>query len=239
MPTLLCPWDCSGYIHDYDCIKFDVIFQRYLPKCNIDMISKANDRQKIVSSRDDYLRLELNDYDDILVNKNWKVLPRLAFIKGHAPMFLSCKKHHGGCKQNYIHPMRVPNHILPSRHGDQLCHAVLKPRTVKPMKAGAYSNTYQTQEQRGLFNGIDTCSITNFGDFSFCSKLLDESESRAIAHRPDINALLGNLTKLNVLSKNAVKSMRDNANLKFSDNNVLMSYWQGATYVPFDDAIEL
>ena len=76
-----------------------------------------------------------------------------------------------------------------------------------------------------MFNGIDTCSITNFGDFSFCSKLLDESESRAIAHRPDINALLGNLTKLNVLSKNAVKSMRDNANLKFSDNNVLMSYW--------------
>ena len=181
----------------------------------------------------------MNDYDDILVNKNWKVLPRPAFIKGHDPMFLSCKKHHGGCKQNYIHPMRVPNHILPLRHGDQLCHAVLKPRTVKPMKAGAYSNTYQTQEQRGLFNGIDTCSITNFGDFSFCSKLLDESESRAIAHRPDINALLGNLTKLNVLSKNAVKSMRDNANLKFSDNNVLMSYWQGATYVPFDDAIEL
>ena len=71
------------------------------------MISKANDRQKIVSSRDDYLRSELNDYDVILVNKNWKVLPRLAFIKGHGPMFLSCKKHHDGYKQNYIYHKRV------------------------------------------------------------------------------------------------------------------------------------
>ena len=154
-------------------------------------------------------------------------------------MVLSCLKHNSGCKHNYIHPMRVPNHILPSRHGDQLCNAMLKPWTVKSMKSEAYSNSYQTQEQRGSFNGIDTCNITNFGDFSYCSKLMDESESRAIAHRPDINALLSNHLKSHILSKEAVKNMRDSAKSKFPNNDVLIEYWQGATYIPFDDAIEL
>ena len=69
---------------------------------------------------------------------------RRPYLKDHRPIFLSSKKHDCGYKHNYIHPTRVPNHILPSRSGDQLCHAVLKPRTVKPTKAGNYSNTYQT-----------------------------------------------------------------------------------------------
>ena len=239
IPTLLCPWSCSGFIHDCGHIKFDVIFQRHFPKCIIDTISTDIDRYKVISSRDDYLRSEIKDYDTILTNQEWKVLPRIAIVDGHGPMFLSCLKHNNGCKHNYIHPMRIPNHIIPSRHGDQLCHAVLKPRTIKSMKAGAYSNSYQTQEQRGSFNGIDTCDITNYGDFSFCSKLLDENESRAIAHRPDINALLSKLMKSNILSKEAIKNMRDSAKSKFPDDNSLMEYWQGATYISFDDAIEL
>lgn len=239
MPTLLCPWGYSGYIHDCGHIKFDVIVQRYLPKCDINMISKGNERQQMVSSRDDYLRSELNNYDCHLTKKDWKVLPRIAFVEGHGPMFLSCLKHNGGCKHNYIHPMRVLDHILPSRHDDQLCHAVLKPRTVKLLIAGAYSNSYQTQEQRGSFNGIDTCNITNFGDFSYCSKLMDESESRAITHIPDINALLSNHPKSHILSNEAVKNMRNGAKSKFPTNDVLIEYWQGATYIPFADAIEL
>ena len=44
-------------------------------------------------------------------------------------------------------------------------------------------------EHRGSFQGINTCSITNFGDFSFTSVLLDESESTSIAMIPDINYL--------------------------------------------------
>ena len=68
---------------------------------------------------------------------------------------------------------------------------------------------------------------------------MDESESRTIAHRPDINALLSNHMKSHILSKEAVKNMRDSAKSKFPDKDVLIEYWQGATYIPFDDAIEL
>ena len=47
----------------------------------------------------------------------------------------------------------------------------------------------------GSFNGIDTCSMTNFGKFGFYSSLLNEAESRSIVNRPDINALINHLMK--------------------------------------------
>ena len=50
-------------------------------------------------------------------------------------------------------------------------------------------------EQKGSFQGIDTCDICNFGDFNFLSKLLNESESRSIAQRADINDLLDKYEK--------------------------------------------
>ena len=88
-----------------------------------------------------------------------------------------------------LHPPRQPFHILPSKQPDQLCHAVIKPRTIKPMKACKYSNSFQMHEQRGTFNGIDTCNVTSYGRFDFCSKILNKSEGRSIDNRPDKNPL--------------------------------------------------
>ena len=42
----------------------------------------------------------------------------------------------------------------------------------------------------GSFHGIDTCVIPSFGNFNICYILFDESESRTIKYRPDINSLL-------------------------------------------------
>ena len=92
--------------------------------------------------------------------------------------------------QAYVHPLRQPKHILPCKYSDQICHAVIKPRTVTQKKAQIYSNAFQMQEQRGNFNGIDTCSVTQNRNFNLLSYLLEEYESRSIRCRPDINALL-------------------------------------------------
>ena len=62
-------------------------------------------------------------------------------------------------------------------------------------------------KQRGSFQGIETCSIKKFGDFSFTSVLLDESESRSTAMRPDINDLLSELQREIYLSTDAVNAM--------------------------------
>eukprot|EP00957_Ditylum_brightwellii_P167932 12783290-Ditylum_brightwellii.AAC.1 len=67
------------------------------------------------------------------------------------------------------------------------------------MKAHTYSTLFSMHEQQGTFLGIDACSITNFGDFSFCSKLLHNAEVRSLRNRPDINALLTQLAKEKVI----------------------------------------
>ena len=85
-----------------------------------------------------------------------------------------CKNHHLGSTKLYVHTLRQPNHILPSKYSDQIYHAVIKPQTIKQMKAQKYSNNFQMQEQRGSFNGIDTCNVTQYLNFKLQSILLEE-----------------------------------------------------------------
>ena len=66
-------------------------------------------------------------------------------------------------------------------------------------------------KQRETFDGIDTYSITNYGNFSFFSKLLEESESRYIHKRPDINTLLDLLYNNNSISHKIANSTRARA----------------------------
>ena len=61
------------------------------------------------------------------------------------------------------------------------------------MRASKYCTTYQTCEQKGSFQGINTCDVTNFGNFDFKSTLLEESESMTIKYRLDINSVLNEL----------------------------------------------
>ena len=107
------------------------------------------------------------------------------------------------------------------------------------MKASKYSTTYQMHEQRGSFQGIDTCDVTNFGDFSFNSVFLDESESVSIANRPDVNSLLNRLEQSNFLCKRTVESMRKRALESSPSPEVIEKCIHGATYVTLDDCIEL
>ena len=62
-----------------------------------------------------------------------------------------------------------------------------------------YSTVFPMHVQRGSFNGINTCSITNFGNFDFTSKFSSEAESRAIKNLPGINARLSQLGQQDIL----------------------------------------
>ena len=76
------------------------------------------------------------------------------------------------------------------------------------MKASKYSNKVQMHEQRGTFNGIDTCSVTNYSNFDICSKLLDESEGRSINNCPGTNALLTQLYNTHIISDNVATARK-------------------------------
>ena len=192
LPTVLCPWGCSEFLHRSAFLDIDIVFQRFLPKCIIKIWNDKKKLLKVKSCRDDYIRF-YDEYDMWLLNSNWKVMPSITFVNNQGPRIMVCRDHNGGTPRLMIHPLRQPHHILPSPHPDQLCHCVIKSRTIKQLKASHYSNTFQMHEQRGTFNGIDTCSITNCGQFDFTSRLLHESECKSIMFRPDINGLLSQL----------------------------------------------
>ena len=83
----------------------------------------------------------------------------------------------------------------PCKYSDQIFHAEIKPRTILQMKTQKYSNTVRMNEQRGNFDGINTCSIIQFRNFQITSFLLQENVSRRICNHPDINALLDQFVK--------------------------------------------
>eukprot|EP00957_Ditylum_brightwellii_P123789 9436371-Ditylum_brightwellii.AAC.1 len=106
------------------------------------------------------------------------------------------------------------------------------------VKANKYSNSYLMFEQKGTFLDIDTCSMTNFEYFNFCSKLLHDTETRSLKNRPDMNILLSQLAKENAISSHIVEELRqsvlsDESNLKY---NV---YREEATFVPVKAAVPM
>ena len=70
-------------------------------------------------------------------------------------------------------------------------------------------------EQRGNFNGIDTCNITQYRNFKIISILLQEYESRSIFGRPDINTLIDQFVKDNKIPKELTECYRSIAKRKY------------------------
>ena len=106
------------------------------------------------------------------------------------------------------------------------------------MKKSEYSDSYQMHEQRGTFNGIDTCNLTSFHNFSFRSKLLSEAESRAIINRHDINALLSQLTMEKKISTKIANDKRRLASQLYG-NFDFEPFTYGATYIPLEVAMAI
>ena len=156
-------------------------------KVNIDLMEDITQIKYVRYTRDDFLRFSGN-YEQWLFNSLWNIRLSISFDVGKGMKFMTCKDHNNNSISLFIHSPRQPNYILPCKYSDQIYHAVIKSRTKLQMKAQKYSNTFQINKQRGIFNAIDTCSITQFRNFKITSFLFQENESRSICGRPDINA---------------------------------------------------
>ena len=238
IPTILCPWGCSEYLHRSGKLPIDIILQRFVSKVNLILIHDTDDCVKVFSARDDFIREDPSDYDNILLNPKWKVCPKWCFTD-EGPFILTCGDHDRGTRKKYIHLARNPfGHNLPSSFGDQLCHVVLKPRLIKPMKASKYSNTYQMHEQKGCFHGIDTCSLTTVGDFSVRDPIIDEQEALSICNRADIIALLTKLERNKIICSGKAEDMKVDAFEKMKNLDI-SNYICGSTYISIEDAVYL
>ena len=236
IPKVLCPFGCSEFTFKAGTVSLDLCFQRFLPKVLLKkFISNKEGLKYIECAREDFIRND-GDYDCWLFNDDWQVMPSIAIIDGVAKV-LTCRDHNNGSKLYHIHPPRQPLHNLPSKYSDQLCHCVIRSRTIRPVQKASYSIGYQMHEQRGCFNGIDTCNVTSFRNFGFRSKLLSDAESRSILNRPDINALLHQLVEEKAISEFICNDKQQYAHKLYSNFN-FDTYICGSTYVPFESVIE-
>ena len=235
-PTVLCPFGCSEFIHKGGTVSMDLIFQRYLHYVVIETYSNRVGFDYVKNAREDFIELKDGDESKWLLNDEWKVMPSVLLINGEAKI-MTCSDHDRGDKSFHLHVCKQPHHNLSSLKSDQLCHGVLKSRTIKPMQKRIYSDSYQMHEQRGTFNGIDTCNVTSYHNFNFRSKLQSENESRSIINRPDMNSLLSQLTREKSISHITANDKRKLAKRLYEGFDFI-PFIYGSTYVPIQIALE-
>ena len=238
IPNISCPWGCTEYIHKVGKMPLDVVFARYVEVDNLDYYSPVKDRTKADSARDDFL---FHSDACWLFNEEWKIIPAIAFFQDIGPCVLTCKSHNGGTNEQYFHVPRTPHHDIPAMHTDQLSHVVMRPRTIKTMKAKAYSNSYQMQEMQACYSGLDTCDLLEHGRFDFRSILTDEKECLSMKGRADTKGLLSLLVAKDVIPPSfaAQKMQRIDHYFPVELDAYLEANCKGSTYMTLDDALTL
>ena len=235
IPTVLCPWGCSEFLHSTGKLDLDVILQRYFQKTYLH-VSDLNKFSKVIAARDDYIRDKIEDYDNLLLNPKWKVLPTIAFIDGN-PRVFTCKDHNDGNIKFHLHCCRWKTNF-PAPLSDQLCHAVMKPRTTRNMKIAYNSTGYQMVEQRVSFKGPDSINVCTVDKTDHNSILLQEAEARFYTNRTDMKALIKRNIDDGLMTDFHADGIEEFSAL-YSKDIDYEKYKIGSTYVPVEIAISL
>lgn len=94
-----------------------------------------------------------------LQNPLWQIKPSVAFLPDKGPVFLTSWDNDGGNPKRFIHPPSHPMGNFPIPNGDQLAPTVAQCRTIKPVRAHHFSQTYSMLKMQGMFSGVDTLDV--------------------------------------------------------------------------------
>ena len=236
IPNILCPWGCSEFLHHCGYIDIEIILQRYIEKCDLSVVDAANKLSTVTHTRDDYIHNSIYNYDMWLHNKKWKVLPTIVFVDG-CPKISTCKDHNKGCRLIQIHCCRWKTN-LSAPISDQLCHAVVQPRTVKNMKIGYNTTGYQMVEQRSSWKGPDSINISSVGKMDHNSILVQEAEARSYSNRTDMKNLIQRLIDDKKMTNDHAEGIEEFSQL-FSMKVNYDHYKVGSNYVPAEIAMAM
>ena len=181
--SVICPWGCTEFADECGYISFNRFLsvkfpQKKMPLNHSSIKIKHNNKLKkcdaniFLGMRNDFLEGQYYLMD----NKEWKVQPSIRIVTGKGLFICTCQEHDGGSSLNYLHPPRNPfTSVYPSSTGDQLSHAILAPRVVKPIKCNKYSDTYQMQDCYGGYKGVDSCDLLDVGNYSTTNNILENN----------------------------------------------------------------
>ena len=92
--------------------------------------------------------------------------------------FVLTRYEHNGVTEKFIIRPCCWQHNLQYIRPEHLYQSVIQPYILKYVKAPKYSTRYHIFYQSRTFNGIDTCSVTSYGNFDSTSNILEEYEAR-------------------------------------------------------------
>ena len=232
LPNVLCPFGCSEFCTMSAHLDWRLVLQRLLLKIYLPLPLLSEDRkyQNVHNMTNQYFR-EPGDYDLILLNKAWSVMPTIIF-SDKGPMVQTCRHHGDGSKRLYLYPPRSPGHTLGAENPDQLSPLRIVQREHTPVKRHQYCTQFGMCRQVGNYTGISTFGISTDSSWSKPSILRSQQEALTIAGRSDINALLTRKVEKNQANPMLAESLRELSRELYPEGS-LTPYIQGSTYVRF------
>ena len=239
-----CPFGCTEFLYNCGSLPFYLVLRKFVNNKQIHVFNNYETSKRtsaVVDTLNAYIKSPRRDYltyEDKVADK-FVIRPAVMVKPNEGLVVLTCQGHDKGYNKYLIHPPYRPvNTHLPTPKPDQLAHAVVVPRNLKPFKAKHYSNTYQMTEMRGNYTGLDTCDVVEFGNFCYHSKMLFESECLSIIHREDIKAKWKHYYEMGLVPHTAWRAKMEVAEiLKTKCAQAAIECVKGSSFMRIDDCI--
>merc|ERR1711923_608825 len=242
IPDVLCPWGCTEFCFRARNVDLGLFIQHHLRRVQLNFPNNKwyENLYLVETCRDDYFRKDPNDYDKVLLNDNWPILPSITVTENDGLAVLVCRHHatKSSRKRLYHHPPRKPHHNLSSEHSDQLCPTQVHPRQFKPVQVAKYNTMIRMDVQEASYSGVASCNITTSGRFTRPSTMLGCHEMLSIAGRKDINHLVLQNVHEGVMTEHYAWALCSEARQMYPPGS-MDSFRTGATYVGMRDSMTL
>ena len=192
------------------------------------------------SAHIDYIQ-EDHDYDTVLLNKNWKIVPTTYLDSEEGLVGLVCCNHHKHSKMKrlYLHPPRKPKHNLSAEKSYRLSHCQMQPTTCTPMQAHKYTSSFQMNTQVATWGCIDSATIGTGRKFTAYPDYMNvQHEVLSVVGRSDILALAWENVKEDNVTHEYVEGLVEIGKGLYPEGS-LNDFTHGATYVSPEDAMDL
>ncbi len=245
VPDVLCPWGCGEYCHC--AVPFDpsLLIQRHLTRVQLNL-SRYNGHDKLYlveNSRLDYIKLDNEPVDTVLLNDDWQVLPSVVLDENLGLSVLYCRHHSSPASQRrlYTHPPKKVDNSLCSTRPDNLAHCVLKPRCVSSIKAHTYNTTMTANIFCCGFAGSDSADVIRDSKYGWTpSLMLFNHEVWSIIGRGDIRSLAAGKLNEGKISPELHEQWFGERQKRCSSRKVDISMaLRGSTFVPTFNALKL
>ena len=244
VPNVACPWGCGEFCHQAVPVDPSLLVQRHLMKVQLNL-SRFNSHENlfyIENSRLDYIRLDDEPIDTVLMNDDWKVQPSVVIDGKNGLRVLYCRNHGTKSSQRrlYTFPPKKVDNTLCSTRPDCLAHCCNKPRCVSSVRAQKY-NTFMTSSIFSCgFAGCDSADVVRDSKFGWPSLMLFNSEVWSMAGRGDIRDLAAaKVQEGTVMPELHEQWSSEQEKLRRTRMEDISMAVRGSTYVPTFNALKL